>query len=239
MELFQNFLNQDVTFYDQPRNTIGSLVSHLSNIPPTLQELLSINIALITIAIFNIIGTAILSIAVGWKLGLVVLTGVMVPMILCAYLRLRLEIRLERGIRDRFSESAGIISEAVASIRTVTSLALESTILQKYSDTLSSVEHRSIQSFVWTMLWLAISQSIIFLSMALGFWYDTGNLTLRPAHDFLLLTLGSWTGTAVGSFPQESTPQRSYIWLLSAPFYQEVPQAHCLCSSQVSRPLDD
>lgn len=178
MELFQNFLSQNITFYDLPQNTIGSLVSHLSNIPLTLQELLSINIALMTMAIFNIITSSIFSIAVGWKLGLTVVSGVMLPMILCAYLRLRLEIRLERGIRDCFSESAGIISEAVASMQTIASLTLEPIVLQKYTATLSSIEYQSIKSFAWTMLWLAISQSIIFLCMALGFWYDAQKLII-------------------------------------------------------------
>ncbi|KAF5855225.1 hypothetical protein ETB97_009654 [Aspergillus alliaceus] len=171
MEMFQDYIRQDMTFYDQPQHTTGSLISELASKPASLQELLGINISIVIIGIVNVIASSILSIAVGWKLGLAVVAGVMIPIISCGYLRIRLEFRLDEATLHRFSESAALAGEAVSAIRTVASLAIERVILYKYTDKLAGIERRSIKSLTWTMFWLALSQSLSLLAMALSFWY--------------------------------------------------------------------
>ncbi|GAB1210219.1 hypothetical protein APSETT445_009010 [Aspergillus pseudonomiae] len=171
LEMFRSYIRQDMTFYDQPQHTTGSLVSELAAKPTSLQELLGFNVAVIVIALVNIIASSVLSISVGWKLGLAVLAGAMVPMVFCGYLRIRLEFRLDDATSNRFSESAALAGEAVSAIRTVASLAIEQVILEKYSDKLAGIERKSIKSSIWTMFWLALTQSLSLLSMALSFWY--------------------------------------------------------------------
>ncbi|KAE8353173.1 ATP-binding cassette multidrug transport protein [Aspergillus coremiiformis] len=171
MQMFQSYLRQDMAFYDQPQHTTGSLVSELAAKPTSLQELLGFNISIILIAIVNIIASSILSIAVGWKLGLAVVAGAMFPIVFCGYLRIRLEFRLDSATTSRFSQSAALAGEAISAIRTVASLAIERVILHKYTDRLTGIEGQSIKSFTWTMFWLALSQSFSLLSMALSFWY--------------------------------------------------------------------
>lgn len=170
LEMFNNYLRQDMTFYDQPEHTTGALASRLSTEPTHLQELLSFNIGIILIAIVNVVSSSVLSIAVGWKFGLVVLAAAMIPMILCGYLRIRLEFLLDAYTHSRFAESAALASEAVSAIRTVASLAIERTVLNRYIQKLDGIERRSIKSLVWTMFWLSLTQSLSMLSMALSFW---------------------------------------------------------------------
>ncbi|KAL2826352.1 ATP-binding cassette multidrug transport protein [Aspergillus pseudoustus] len=171
MEMFKGYITQDMTFYDQPAHTTGSLVSHLSNKPTALQELLGFNIGIIIIALVNIISSSILSIAVGWKLGLVVLAGAMIPITFCGYLRIRLEFKLEDSTSSLFADSAALAGEAISAIRTVASLAIEPVILERYTGILAGIERRSIKGLVWTTAWLALTQSLSLLSMALSFWY--------------------------------------------------------------------
>ena len=171
LEMFRNYIRQDMTFYDQPQHTTGSLVSELAAKPTSLQELLGFNIGIVIIALVNIIASSILSIAVGWKLGLAVLAGAMIPMVFCGYLRIRLEFRLEDATSHRFSESAALAGEAMSAIRTVASLAIERVILEKYTAKLAGIERKFIKSLTWTMFWLALTQSLSLLSMALSFWY--------------------------------------------------------------------
>ncbi|BAE58533.1 unnamed protein product [Aspergillus oryzae RIB40] len=171
LEMFRDYIRQDMTFYDQPQHTTGSLVSDLSTKPNSLQELLSFNVGIIIVALVNITASSILSIAVGWKLGLAVLAGAMIPMVFCGYLRIRLEFRLDDATSHRFSESAALAGEAMSAIRTVASLAIERVILEKYTTKLAGIERKSIKSLTWTMFWLALTQSLSLLSEALSFWY--------------------------------------------------------------------
>ncbi|KAJ1716273.1 ABC multidrug transporter [Aspergillus flavus] len=171
LEMFRDYIRQDMTFYDQPQHTTGSLVSDLATKPNSLQELLSFNVGIIIVALVNITASSILSVAVGWKLGLAVLAGAMIPMVFCGYLRIRLEFRLDDATSHRFSESAALAGEAMSAIRTVASLAIERVILEKYTTKLAGIERKSIKSLTWTMFWLALTQSLSLLSEALSFWY--------------------------------------------------------------------
>ena len=92
--------------------------------------------------------------------------------VFAGYLRIRLEFKLEDDTGKRFAKSAGLAAEAVSAIRTVASLALERHILKKYEDRLHGVARQSMKALVWTMFWYALTQSISFLAMALGFWFD-------------------------------------------------------------------
>jgi ATP-binding cassette subfamily B (MDR/TAP) protein 1 len=126
---------------------------------------------LICINIVNILSSAVLAIAVGWKLGLAVVFGGMAPIVFCGYLRIRLEFKLTEDTSKRFASSAALASETVSSIRTVASLALERHVINKYRTKLQGVATRSIKALIWTMFWYSLTQSITFLAMALGFWY--------------------------------------------------------------------
>ncbi|KAF2736700.1 multidrug resistance protein-like protein 1 [Polyplosphaeria fusca] len=171
LEIFNLILKQDMSFFDKAEHASGSLASNLSSYPNNLLELLGFNLMLIMINIVNVVSSSILALIVGWKLGLVVVFGALPPVIFSGYLRIRLEFKLEEDTGKRFSSSAALAAEAVSSIRTVSSLALENHILDRYHERLRGVARRSIKALVWTMFWYALSQSISFLAMALGFWY--------------------------------------------------------------------
>ncbi|KAK3489025.1 P-loop containing nucleoside triphosphate hydrolase protein [Neurospora hispaniola] len=169
--IFDCVVRQDMTFFDMPGNSPGALVSHLSKEPESLHELLSMNMGVIAIVVVNLLSSCILAVVIGWKLGLTLVFGALPPLVFSGYLRIRLEIKLDDDTSDRFADSTGIASEAIMAIRTISSLAMERQILDRYENKLRSIAATSVKSLTWTMVWYALSQSISFLSMALGFWY--------------------------------------------------------------------
>jgi ATP-binding cassette subfamily B (MDR/TAP) protein 1 len=64
-----------MSFFDDESNASGALASNLSSYPTNLLETMGFNVMLILINIVNVISSSILAIAVGWKLGLVVVFG--------------------------------------------------------------------------------------------------------------------------------------------------------------------
>ncbi|KAK3695875.1 P-loop containing nucleoside triphosphate hydrolase protein [Podospora appendiculata] len=171
LEIFNSVLRQNMEFFDKVGNTTGALVSHLSQDPQSLQELLSFNIAIIMVIVINLVSSCVLAIVTGWKLGLVLTFGALPPLVFSGYLKIRLELKLDNDTSSRFADSTNIASEAVMAIRTVSSLALEQTIIDNYEVSLRSIATKSVHSLGWTMFWYSLSQSISFLAMALGFWY--------------------------------------------------------------------
>ncbi|KAM0420481.1 hypothetical protein ACHAPT_011776 [Fusarium lateritium] len=171
VELFEATLSQDMAFFDDPANGSGALVSRLATETTSLQELFSMNLALIMANMVNVVSSAILAIVVGWKLGLALSLGALPAIIIAGYIRIRLESKLEEDAAGRFARSSALASEAILGIRTISSLALEDTVIDRYRASLESLAKDSIAGLGWKMVFYALSQSIQFLGMALGFWY--------------------------------------------------------------------
>ncbi|WPG98770.1 Hypothetical protein R9X50_00156600 [Acrodontium crateriforme] len=172
-EMVARILNLDQDFFDRPENSSGALTSQLSSVPTALQELISANIFLILIVLINLVASCTLAIASGWKLGLVVVFGGLPVLLGAGIARIRLEQKFENDAGKEFADSAALATEAVTSIRTVASLTLERQICDEYNRTLDGVVKSAFRTTLFTMIGYALSQSLDFLIMALGFWYGS------------------------------------------------------------------
>ena len=172
-EMIERTVHFDQDFFDRPENSSGAVTSKLSSVPTALQELLSQNLGLILIVVVNVASSSALGIAYGWKLGLTIVFGGLSVLIAAGYVRIRLDQKLEASIEDQFASSAGLATEAVTSIRTISFLTLEALIVREYSQALEDIVAKVIRSLVLTLIPYALSQSVDFLIMALGFWYGS------------------------------------------------------------------
>ncbi|EMT69314.1 Leptomycin B resistance protein pmd1 [Fusarium odoratissimum] len=221
--LFRSMLRQDLRFFDRPENTIGGLVSRIDSQSQAVLELMGFNVALAFQCIINIIASSILALAYSWKLGLVGVFAGMPPLLLAGYARIRLETRLNAGIDERFSTSAAIASESVNAIRTVSSLAIEKSVLSKYTAELHRAVWGSTKPLFHMMIWFSFTQSVEFFILALGFWFGSklvsqGEITFPQ---FIISFLGVFfSGQAAGtifsfssSFTKANSAANYYFWL--------------------------
>ncbi|KAK4611858.1 ABC multidrug transporter atrC, partial [Fulvia fulva] len=172
-EMLQLVLRQDQDFFDRPENASGSLSSQLSSVPAAVQELMSANFGLILNVLTNAISSSIVAIAFGWKLGLVMVFGGLTIILVGGYMRIRLDQKLDAVTGEQFSASAGLATETVTAIKTISSLTLETTVLRQYSDAMQDIVSSVIKGSFVALLPYAISQSVDFLVIALGFWYGS------------------------------------------------------------------
>ena len=208
LEVFEAILRQDMRFYDRPENTAGGLTSRLSSQPQTLTELMGFNLGLILITLVNLTISVVLSISYGWKLGIVIVLAGLPPLVASGWLRIRLDTKMHNENENRYSASAGLAGEAVGAIRTVSSLAMERTVLRRYSEGLAEAVSVTIRKTLHMMVWFALSQSIEFLFLALGFWYgcrllSTGEYTMTQFYIVFLSVF--FSGQAASQFFGYST----------------------------------
>ena len=200
------YLDQD--FFDRPENSSGALTSKLSSVPDALTELLAGNLFLIFIVIVNGVSSSILGIAYGWKLGLVVVFGGMPILLGSGYAKIRLDQKLQKQADDRFADSAGLATEAVTSVRTVASLTLEGRVCNEYGKILDGIAVAAVRFLMFTMIGYALSQSLDFLVMALGFWYGSrllANGEYTTTQFFVIFIAVIFGGQAAGQFFGYST----------------------------------
>ncbi|KAF2727117.1 P-loop containing nucleoside triphosphate hydrolase protein [Polyplosphaeria fusca] len=182
-EIFHHTLRQDLEYFDRPENNIGALASRIDAYPQAVFELMGFNIGFILIAVLNLAACSVLSVVYAWKLGLVTLFVGFPVVVGCGYLKMLFDGRLDRAITKKLAISSAIASESTTAIRTVASLAIEGSILDRYTSELNQAINSSVRPLLSMMLWFALTQSSEYWFMALGFWYGTrlvsfGEITL-------------------------------------------------------------
>ncbi|KAG5939477.1 hypothetical protein E4U59_003067 [Claviceps monticola] len=168
---FNDMLRQDLQFFDREENNTGALASRVDSNPQAILELMGFNVGLILISVLNILGCSVLGIVYSWKLGLVIVLAGLPPFVSSGFFKFRADAALDRTISKRNSTSAAVASEAVNAIRTVSSLAIEQSVLDRYGDELDHAVKGSLKPMLKMMIWFALTQSIEYWFMALGFWY--------------------------------------------------------------------
>uniref|UniRef100_A0A0B7KAB3 Leptomycin B resistance protein pmd1 n=1 Tax=Bionectria ochroleuca TaxID=29856 RepID=A0A0B7KAB3_BIOOC len=222
-DILDSILQQDLQFFDRPENTVGAIISYLDLYPQAILELMGLNVALIIIAGVNVLASSVLALAVSWKLGLVGVFAGMPPMMVAGYSRVQLDSKIESETEQRFAASASVASETITAIRTVSSLAIEDTILKKYTNELDLAIEQMSPSMFHMMVWFALTQAIEYFILALGFWWGS-----RLIHDgeidfyqFMVSFMGVYfSGQAAGqmfsfasSFSGANQAANYYFWL--------------------------
>ncbi|KAH9881277.1 ABC-type transporter tr06 [Plenodomus biglobosus] len=174
-----NLIRKQITFFDDPRHSPGSLTARLSLDTTQIQQLMAMQMSMALIAVVNLVGCIIISFVYGWKLSLVSLFTAL-PLILAAgYLRLRLEMEFAKDDAKVFEESSQFTAEAVGAFRTVLSLIMEDRIANRYEALLKDHVTKAFSKAKYNTIVFAASDSIELACTAFTFWYGGTLLASR------------------------------------------------------------
>lgn len=170
-ELFDLVLKQDLRFFDRPENSVGALMSRLDSYPQAILELMGINVGLVVLAGINVLISAILALAISWRVSVIGVFVALPPLLVSGLTRVSLEGRVDANMDKRYALSSSVASEAVLAIRTVSSLAIERSVLAAYAGELDAAIRRGLPGIFHMMIWFAITQSTEYFVLGLGFWF--------------------------------------------------------------------
>ncbi|RSM18199.1 hypothetical protein CDV31_002924 [Fusarium ambrosium] len=173
LELFDQVLKQDLRFFDRPENAVGALMSRLDSYPQAILELMGINVGLVILSGINVVISSVLALAISWRVAVVGVFVALPPMLLAGYARVRLEAKVDAGMSKRYAASSAVASETAMAIRTVSSLAIERSVLDSYAHELDTAISTSVPGLFHMMIWFALTQSIEFFILGLGFWWGS------------------------------------------------------------------
>ncbi|KFY91259.1 hypothetical protein V500_04768 [Pseudogymnoascus sp. VKM F-4518 (FW-2643)] len=169
-QAFRSMLRQDIAFFDRDENSAGALTSFLSTETTHIAGLSGATLGTILTVVVTLIAALAVSIAIGWKLSLVVASTI--PILLgCGFLRFWILAQFQSRSKKAYESSASYACEATSAIRTVASLTREADVLDKYKKQLASQASVGLKSTLRSSILYASSQSMTLLVMALGFWY--------------------------------------------------------------------
>ncbi|KAI0802501.1 putative ABC multidrug transporter [Xylaria sp. FL0064] len=167
---FRSIISQNVEFFDNKAHSTGALLSVLSSSVDALNGLSGPVIGGSLTFLATILGGIVVSLVIGWKLALVC-TATIPIVVACGWARLQMLAIFDSKTRQSSIDSASYAGELIKSVSTVASLGLEEFVLERYDEFLSRQSEKSLRSILGASSFYAASQSVVYLAVALAFWY--------------------------------------------------------------------
>lgn len=210
---FRAMLYQDIFMFDKAGFSAGSLTSSLSTDATNLAGMSGVTLGSILIVSTTLVAGVAVSIAIGWRLGLVCTATI--PIVLtCGLVRLKILGEIARQSKAAYEASATYACEASSAIKTVASLNLESHVQEEYHNILEAQRQKSVVSTLKSSTFYAASQSANFLCIALAFWYG-GNLIIHEGYSmvqffiaYAAVVVGAFSAGAIFSFAPDMSKSR-------------------------------
>ncbi|XP_076093992.1 ATP-dependent translocase ABCB1-like isoform X1 [Mytilus galloprovincialis] len=169
---FKSIVWQDVKFFDDPKNTVGSLTTRLSSDAALVQGATGSKIGVTLEAMATILVALSISFYYSWKLTLVTL-GFLPLMIVTGIVQSKILTGFARGDKDSLDHAGKILSEAIDNIRTVASLTREETFVGRYDEHIDQVYTSSRKRSLVNGFVYGLSNSIMFFAYAGAFTYGS------------------------------------------------------------------
>uniref|UniRef100_A0A8H7TLM0 ABC transporter n=1 Tax=Bionectria ochroleuca TaxID=29856 RepID=A0A8H7TLM0_BIOOC len=170
-QYFRDMLQQRLSFHDEEDNAHGTLSYRISSDAKQLEELFGLNLAAALTGIFTFTGCIIIALIFSWRLGLVAAFATMPVMVGAGLWRYRHEVQFDEMNSSVFKESSLFATEAIGSIRTVSSLGMERVINARYAKLLSEHVQTALRKAQWTAPVYGFADSVSLGCQALVFWY--------------------------------------------------------------------
>merc|ERR1712000_790522 len=128
---FRRFLRQDISFFDEDKNSTGALTSFLSTETTHISSISGATLGTLISCSTTLVVAIVISLAIGWKLALVCMCAL--PVILgTGFFRFWILAKFSATAQKAYEKSAGYACEHTNAIRTVASLTTEREIYNEY-----------------------------------------------------------------------------------------------------------
>ncbi|KAG5927849.1 hypothetical protein E4U42_001691 [Claviceps africana] len=172
VRLFRSLFAQDVQWHQSGDRTPTGLLGYITNDGDQIAGLSGSTIGTILSICINLVVVIVMTLLVAWKMAIVCLA--VVPILLgIGLVQLRTLSKFHEKHEGAFSKSVSISVEAVDSIKTVASLALENEILAVYRRTLDGPRREVTAISFSANLWLALQYLAGNLAFGLAFWWGS------------------------------------------------------------------
>ncbi|XP_015214469.2 bile salt export pump-like [Lepisosteus oculatus] len=167
---FQAMLRQEIGWFDDPRNSPGTLTTRLASDASMVQGATGTQIGMMVNALTNIGVSIMIAFYFSWKLSLVVICFLTL-IGLSGTFQVKMLTRFAKEDRKALEAAGQVSGEALSSIRTIAGLGMESNVVKLYEKLLEAPFRVAKKKAIVYGICFAFTQSIVFMSNAASFRY--------------------------------------------------------------------
>ncbi|KAJ3685941.1 hypothetical protein LUZ61_015105 [Rhynchospora tenuis] len=204
---FKTVVQQEISWFDEPQNSSGSICSRLSTDAVNVKRLVGDNLALNVQTLATVISGFLVAITANWKLTLIVL--VIIPLVvLQGYFQVKFLKGFSGDAKAMYEEASRVANDAVSGIRTVASYSMEQKVIETYNKKCDKPMKQGIRSGLVGGFGYGLSIMLFYFSYALCFYVGAklvhnGEATFtevfRVYYSLILSTTAVVRTTAFGS----------------------------------------
>ena len=197
--LFRAIIKQEISFYDDPKNSVGTLSAILATEAPVVKAGLSDRIGLIMSNIFTMCVGLGVAFGMGWQLALCLL--LFFPLLIMSFaLRFKMQDGMNNAEGSVMEDASQILAESVSGIRTVASFGNRTRVIALYAEKLEPAFAMGTRKGYVSGAGFGLSGAVLFVLHAVAFFVG-GILVNNGTFDQQTFTivLMSTIFTAVGA----------------------------------------
>ncbi|XP_065886383.1 ATP-dependent translocase ABCB1-like isoform X2 [Dysidea avara] len=178
---FQHMLHQDMTWFDNPKNSTGKLTARLSHDAAEVQGALGIRLGSFIEIVVIIVASLVIALVYSWTMTLVIL-GLVPLLAVTQGAQVKVIAGATASAKKGYEESSNIAYEAIVNIRTVTSLTLEKKLGDLFEEKIKEPFKRSMYSAIFYGFMTGLASSVLYYSFAIIYRYGAYTLTADSDH---------------------------------------------------------
>ncbi|XP_006644296.1 ABC transporter B family member 4-like [Oryza brachyantha] len=166
---FKSVMHQEISWFDQPENSSGSIGARLSIDALNVKRLVGDSLGLNFQTLSTIIVGFTIAMVANWKLALIV--TVVVPLVgFQAYAQMMFLKGFNKNAKSKYEDATQVATEAVGGIRTITSFCAQQKVMNAYEQKCVSPIRQGIREGVVGALGFGFSYLVFYFSYALCFY---------------------------------------------------------------------
>lgn len=165
-----SLMTQEIGFFDVRENASGALTADVTGHPASISAATGLILSQVVISTSNLVGSVILSFILSPKTALVCLSPVVV-LFFSGWVNVAMLERYETSLQGPSSKASSFISENVGAIKEIVALGRERETLRIFDEQCKSSTPKQTGYLIYGAGGFSISQSAVFASAALTFYY--------------------------------------------------------------------
>ena len=168
----RSLLSQTMDWHNSEDRTPGTLITYITGDAAALSGITGTTIGLLLATAVNLIAGLVISLAIAWKITVVLLPTIPV-LLIAGMMKLRVQANFAERHQKAFAQATGVTIEAVDNIRAVSAFSLEKQSYEVFGRSLRKPYRATMKAIAWGNMWLAMAFSISNCVYALAYWWGS------------------------------------------------------------------